>query len=319
MHKVALLAYDGFAAFEMGCATELFALARPELPGWYHAEVVSFESGPLRTVAGMQVTVATIVDLEAYNTLVVPSWPVDDAMPARELRNAVLSFYAKGGRILSFCSGAFLLAELGLLEGRMATTHWRYAETFQQRYPDVHYKEDVLYLFDGRIGCSAGSAAAIDLGMEVIRRDHGHDIANQVARRLVMYAHRAGGQSQFVEAPVSRRPDAFAETLDWAQARLGEALPVGRLAEKAHMSRRSFDRRFRKALNMSPQEWLIRQRIILARSLLECSQRSLDTIAAEVGFGSTLTMRHHFKRLLGVAPGQYRRQFSKESADSFPF
>jgi AraC family transcriptional activator FtrA len=215
---------------------------------------------------------------------------------------------------VSFCSGAFLLAELGLLDGRKATTHWRYAEFFKARFPSVHYVDDVLYVYDGKIGCSAGSAAALDLGIEIIRQDFGYKIANQVARRLVLSAHRQGGQSQFVETPVLQSPGQFAKALDWALKHLSEAIDVNNMAERANMSRRTFDRKFRSSLNQSPKEWLTTQRLNLAKELLEMETANVEKVASLCGFESAITFRHHFRKNIGVSPGQYRKQFNKIKA-----
>lgn len=314
--KVAILTYNKAAFFELGCAVELFGLSRPEYPCWYSSEVVSFEQGALELAAGLQIKVRTVKDLKAYDILVVPSWPVqfsnsDRALPDKAALSALKHFAASGKRLLSFCSGAFLLAELGLLDGRKATTHWRYAELFKARFPSVHYVDDVLYVYDGKIGCSAGSAAALDLGIEIIRRDFGYKIANQVARRLVLSAHRQGGQSQFVETPVLQSPGQFASALDWALAHLSEAIDVNSMADRANMSRRTFDRKFRSSLNLSPKEWLTVQRLNLAKELLEKDTVNIEKVASLCGFESAITFRHHFRKKLGVSPGQYRKQFNK--------
>ena len=198
---------------------------------------------------------------------------------------------------------------LGLLDNRQATTHWRYAEQFKFRFPNVEYVDDVLYVFDGNIGCSAGSAAGIDLGMEVIRQDYGYEVASMVARRLVMSAHRKGGQSQYVETPLQKNRTPFTETLDWARSNLKESININDLADKSHMSRRTFDRKFRRTFDISAKEWLINQRLDLARRLLEQNGRNIERVAADSGFDNATSMRHHFRRVLGVSPRQYRDQF----------
>ncbi|TNF24017.1 MAG: helix-turn-helix domain-containing protein, partial [Vibrionaceae bacterium] len=225
------------------------------------------------------------------------------------LANEVRAFAQAGKRLLTFCSGAFLLAELGILDGRQATTHWRYAEQFKARFAKVDYVDDVLYVWQDPIGCSAGSAAALDLGLAVIRHDFGYKVANQVARRLVMSAHRAGGQSQFVEAPMLEVPNQFAGALDWAQQNLTAPLNVDQLAARANMSRRTFERKFRASFNLSPNEWLIQQKIERAKGLLEETTLPLERLAEQSGFESVVTLRHHFRRLLGVSPKQYQQQF----------
>ncbi|MEM7360970.1 MAG: helix-turn-helix domain-containing protein [Pseudomonadota bacterium] len=310
MQKIAILSYNGSALFELGCAVELFALPRPEFEQWYECDVVSFNPGPLKTTGGLTLSARQIESLHEYDCLIVPSWPTQISQLQGLLAEQVVEFYQAGKRILTFCSGAFLLAGLGLLNGREATTHWRYAEKFQSRFPAINYVPDVLYLYDGQIGCSAGSASAIDLGLEVIRQDFGRQIANQVARRMVISAHRKGGQSQYVETPVLPNPGRFAEALDWAIANIDRSYSIDMLADKANMSRRTFDRRFRSAFNMAPNQWLINQRLRVARQLLETEQSTVEQIATYAGFDNASSMRHHFRKSMGISPRQYRDQFA---------
>lgn len=306
--KVAVLSYSDVALFELASAVELFGLARPEFDHWYQCDVVTFEKQPLPTTAGLQLVAKPVEGLERYQMLVVPSWPTQNHAPAH-LAAEVQRFAAQGKRIISFCSGAFLLAELGLLGGREATTHWRYADTFKARFPDVTYRDNVLYIYDGHIGCSAGSAAGIDLGLEIIRQDHGYEVANQVARRLVVSPHRQGGQAQFVQTPVLAVPNQFAEAVDWALSHLNEPIDIDVLATRARMSRRTFDRKFRSSFDMSPKHWLVQQRLEKAKRLLEEGQQNVERIAAQSGFDNATTLRHHFRKLLGISPRQYRQQF----------
>ncbi|MCL6415027.1 helix-turn-helix domain-containing protein [Aestuariirhabdus sp. Z084] len=309
MHRVAILSYNHCALFELGCAVELFGLPRPEFDHWYDTEVVTFDAGLLEATGGIQLGARQITTLNEFDSLVVPSWPTETPSVSDSLATELLDFYRAGKRILSFCSGAFLLAELGILSAGKATTHWRYAERFKQRYPHIDYVEDVLYLYDGRVGCSAGSAAGIDLGIEVIRGDHGYQIANQVARRLVMSAHRSGGQSQFVETPMLEVPNQFAGALDWAIEHLSQPFSIDKLASIANMSRRTFDRKFRNSFNLSANDWLINQRIDKVKAQLENQQGSIEQASERAGFESSVTMRHHFRKRVGVTPLQYRQQF----------
>jgi AraC family transcriptional activator FtrA len=219
-------------------------------------------------------------------------------------------FFQSGGTIISFCSGAFVLGAVGLLDGRRGVTHWRYADEFKKRFLSTEYVEDVLYLYEGKIGCSAGSSAAIDLGIEVIRTQYGYKIANQIARRLVLAAHRNGGQSQFVEAPVPKKASHFSETLDWAIQHIEQSIEVNQLADKANMTRRTFDRHFRKTINMSPKEWQIYQRLERTKTLLESTEQNIEVIAQHSGFETAMAMRHNFRKYLGVSPSIYRKQFS---------
>lgn len=310
MKKVAILTYDGAALFELGCAVELFALPRPELDAWYDTDVVSFENATLRSTAGVGIRAKSIDSLSIYDMLVIPSWPTTRKNISGLLAENIKQFQKDKKRIISFCSGAFLLADLGILADKPATTHWRYSEKFKQRYPSVNYVDNVLYIYDGIIGCSAGSAAALDLGIEVIRQDYGQLIAAQVARRLVVSAHRKGGQAQFVETPRAMAVDQFGHALQWALENLGHSFGIDLLATKANMSRRSFDRKFRLVYKETPKTWLTRQRIDLAKQLLESHKGNIDQIADLAGFDNATTLRHHFRKNLGVSPRQYRDQFA---------
>ena len=310
MH-VAILIQQPIALFELGYAVELFALPKNRYSNWYETEVVTFANGSQTGIGGVSLQVKQINDLDNYQMLIVPGWPFQQASISEALAKAINKLLHRGGRILTFCTGAFLLAELGLLDGKKATTHWAYAKDFQQRYPNATYVDNVLYVFDGQIGCSAGSAAGIDLSMEVIRSDYGYQIANQVARRLVMAPHRSGGQSQFVEKPLFKSPNRFSIALDWALNNLHQKFSVEQFADQALMSRRSFDRKFRAAFNLSPQQWLIQQRLEKAKALLEETDLSIENIAVLVGFDSAMVMRHHFKKVLTLSPRHYREQFGR--------
>lgn len=309
MHKVAILLGPAVATFELGCASELFALSRPEYPDWYQTDIISFHTSPLMATGGLQLLVPQVQDLTPYTTILIPNWSVSQPEPPALLRQQLLAAYQRGVRLISFCSGAFLLAELGLVNGKAATTHWRYADEFQRRYPDTRYQQNVLYCFDGQIGCSAGSAAALDLGLAVIRRDFGFDIANQVAKRAVISAHREGGQAQFVTQPVQKKPNLLSTTMDWAVLNLNQPLSVEQLADKAGMSRRSFDRHFKASTGLSPLQWLLQQRLQLVQHYLEQGQHSIEQISDLTGFGSALNLRQQFQKQLGLSPRQYQRQF----------
>ncbi len=309
MHRVAVLANEQVALFELACAVELFGLPRPDFDSWYQCDVVTFSQGPVQATANVQLEVKSVSRLNSYATLIVPNWPTNAGEVPQSVAKEILRFYKSGKRILSFCSGAFLLAELGLLTNRKATTHWRYADIFQQRFPDVSYVDDVLYAYDGQIGCSAGSASGIDLGLEIIREDFGYKAANQVARRLVLSAQRSGGQSQFVDSTAPQQSSQFAKSLDWAVKNLSKPIDIDSLARNANMTRRTFDRKFKSAIKLSPKIWLTQQRVNKAKELLEDQQLSVEKIAELSGFETATTMRHHFKRTVGISPTQYRSQF----------
>jgi AraC family transcriptional activator FtrA len=313
---VAALVYDGLCGFEFACAAEVFGLPRPELqPDWYRFETCAAERGPLHGQYGMRVVADAGLDrLAEAGTIIIPGWKgIDAPVPARVL-DALREAHERGARLLSICSGAFVLAATGLLDGKRATTHWRYAEALQRKYPRIAVDPAVLYVDEGRLLTSAGSAAGLDLCLHLVRRDHGPDIANQVARRLVIPPHRDGGQAQFVERPVPRRETStLSKVIDAMHRRLASHQPIAELAALAAMSERSFMRHFKQATGMSPADWLISARVDRARELLESSALSIDAIADECGFGSAITLRHHFRRKLGISPGAYRARFARPS------
>lgn len=317
--KVAILTYDNLSTFEFGCAVEIFATERPEFSNWYETDVVCIDKERVHARGNIEILVKQVANLSGYDTLIIPGWCIADVTEAAcrrslpiGLTEIVENFYEGGGRILSFCTGAFLLAEAGLLDGRNATTHWRYAEPFKRFYPQVTFKDNVLYVYDGRIGCSAGSAAALDFGLEVVRQDFGHEKASILARRLVIPPHRSGGQAQFVETPILAHQNHFSSTLDWAVQRLDTPMDVNDLADRANMSRRTFDRHFRASLGMSPKDWITRKRLDLAQKLLTTNNESMEAIAQRSGFESAMNMRHHFRKIFGITPSQYQSQFANQ-------
>lgn len=309
---VAALAYDGLCTFEFGVAVEVFGLPRPELPEWYRFTVCAAEPGPLRAIGGVQVTAgAGLEGLDQAGTIVVPGWRDIREAPPEPLLAALQRAHGRGARLVSICSGVFVLAAAGVLAGRRATTHWRYAEALAARYPDIRVVPDVLYVDEGQVLTSAGSAAGLDLCLHIVRRDWGARVANQVARRLVVPPHREGGQAQFVDRPVGAedRPR-LAALFDWARQHLAEDLPLDRLADRAGMSLRTFLRRFRDATGTTPAEWLVGERLRLAREMLETTAWPVERIATECGFGSADTLRHHFRRRLATSPARYRASFN---------
>jgi len=309
MLRIAILTYDQGAFFELGCALELFALPRPEFKSWYQCEVVSFEDAQLSYLGGVSMSVKHIDSLDNYQMLVIPSWPITKSSIHPVLSQQIRQFNEKNKRIISFCSGAFLLGHLGLLDNRDATTHWRFSEQFKQTFPKSNYIEDVLYIYDKNIGCSAGSSAAIDLGIEIIRQDFGYKIANSVARRLVLSAHRKGGQSQFADTPISKPNSQFSQAIDWSLKNIHLPIDIDQIANKANMSRRTFDRKFKSNFNISANEWIIFQRLHLAKEILENSMYDMERIAQLSGFGNATTMRHHFRKTFQISPSQHRERF----------
>lgn len=314
---VAALVYDQLCSFEFGCAVEIFGLPRPEFgENWYRFMTCAAEPGPLRAVGG--ITVQTDAALEALpnaGTIVIPGWKAADVAPSDELVQVLIHAHGAGARLLTICSGVFVLAASGLLDGKRVTTHWRYAEKLQRLYPRLNVDPNVLYVDEGQILTSAGSAAGLDLCLHLVRRDFGAAIANQVARRLVLAPHRNGGQAQFIERPILReRHDRLADVIASIIARLHEPMSIDSMAELAAMSPRTFMRRFQETTGKTPADWLIDARVERARELLEHSELSIEQIAAQSGFGTAATLRHHFRRKLQVSPIGYRERFSRDSA-----
>lgn len=318
-HLVAVLAHDGIASFELGVAVEVFALPRPELrtPWWYAFALCAERPGRLHAVGGFGLDVEHGLDtLASADTIVLPGTPDPHADPAPEVVDALRSAHARGARIMSICSGAFVLAASGLLDGRDATTHWMYAGLLAERYPAVRVDPRVLYVDGGDVLTSAGTAAGIDLCLHVVRRDHGAEIANRVARRMVVSPHRTGDQAQFVEAPLPARPhdDPISAVMAWALERLDERLEVADLAAAAHLSPRTLTRRFAEATGTSPARWLLAQRIAASVELLERTATPVEDVGALVGIPSPAAFRRHFARVMGVPPSVYRRTFRTPAA-----
>src|SRR5581483_5815293 len=309
-HRVAVLAYDRLCTFEFGIAVEVFGLPRPEIPGWYRFKVCAIEPGPLAATGGFRILAeGGLGDLRRADTIIVPGWRGIRAPVPEPLVEALRGAHARGARLLSFCSGVFVLAATGLLDGRRATTHWRYAEPLRQAYPAIRIEPDVLYVDEGRLLTSAGSAAALDLSLHLVRRDYGAGVANQVARRLVIPPHRDGGQAQFIDRPVQEEGAALAPLLDWMRRNLQRELPLRLLAAKAKLSEPTLLRRFPEATGTTPKAWLTGERLRRARELLEGSAMAVERVAAECGFGSADTLRHHFRTRLQLSPRRYRDRF----------
>ncbi|MEV0350176.1 transcriptional regulator FtrA [Nonomuraea sp. NPDC050680] len=312
---VSVLAFDGMSPFELGCVVEVFGLARPELDvPWYDLVVCAEHDGPLRAVGGFTIQATYGLDVFAEARMViVPGVPDVRAEVSPALIGAVRRAHERGARIVSICSGVFVLAAAGLLDGRSATTHWRYAELLQERFPQVSVDPGVLYVDNGDVLTSAGSAAGIDLLIHLIRRDHGPGVANTVARRLVVPPHREGGQAQFIEAAVTpvEDDDAVARTMEWALANLSRPITVATLARVAGMSQRSFVRHFNRRTGTSPLRWVIAQRIAASLPLLESATAPVEEVGAAVGFESPVTFRHHFSRSMHTSPSAYRKAFGR--------
>lgn len=318
---VVTLVYDGLCTFEFGIAHEVFGLARPEMgEGWYRFSVAGVEPGPLRAAGGLTVSVdAGLEALAEADLIIVPGWRgIGEPVPGL-LIEALQTAHRRGARVMSLCSGVAVLAAAGLLNGRRATTHWRYVEAIAAAYPDAAFDADVLYMDEGNTLTAAGSAAGIDLCLHVVRGDFGVEAANSVARRLVVPPHREGGQAQFIASPVPQEREGLrlGPLIEWMRERLFEELPIRMLAERAGMSTRTFQRRFEAATGDSVGEWLVKERVRLARELLEKQiSSSLDDIAIACGFGTQATLRHHFRKRLGTSPAAYRKTFAGRLTDA---
>ncbi len=311
---VCALAYDGLCTFEFGIAVEIFGLPRPEFDKWYRFAVVAAEPGRLRATGGVTVEAKHELSLLAEaDLIVVPGWKGASVPVPGPLCEALRRAYDRGTRVMSICSGVFVLAAAGLLAGRRATTHWRYAETLAAAYPDVTVDPDVLFVEDGQVLTSAGSAAGLDLGLHVIRQDHGARAASAVARRLVLPAQRDGGQRQFVPHPEPHRRTGacLANLQDRVRAALDEAWSVDRMARLAAVSPRTLARRFADEAGTTPLAWLTATRVSRAAELLEDGMLPLPDVAAACGFGSVETFRREFRRAMGVPPVRYRERFGR--------
>ena len=308
--EVAVLAYSGLGTFELGIVVEIFGLTRPEFSEWYRFKVCGLESGPLHATGGLKILPKEGIEgLATAGTIIIPGWRTDEQPPPRLLKTLTRA-HARGARLVSICSAVFVLAATGLLDGRRATTHWLYAAKLAQKYPQIRVEPDVLYVDESDILTSAGSAAGIDLCLHIVRRDFGSRVANRVARRLVVYPHREGGQTQFIERAVDNEDTPwFSKLLEWIQRHIEEELPVERLAAQAGMSERTLARRFTEATGTSPADWIIGLRVSRAKELLETTSRTIEEIATDCGFGSAPTLRHHFRQRLKTNPLAYRSHF----------
>ncbi|MFB6638130.1 helix-turn-helix domain-containing protein [Streptomyces chartreusis] len=317
-NSIALAVTEGMLHFELSLAYEVFGSAPDgvDVP-WYDVEVCG--AGAVR-VGRFRLEADQGLDrLRHADTVIVPGWVDVDVDPPADLVDAVRAAHEAGARVASLCTGAFVLAAAGLLDGRRATTHWAHTDVLAERFPRVAVDPDVLYVDNGSVLTSAGKAAAMDLCLHLVRLDHGSSVANAVARRLVVPPHRAGGQAQFVAAPVPSRDDhPLAALLPWAIERLDRPLTVEDLARRAGMSSRHLGRHFRAVTGTTPLQWLLTQRIRRAQELLENTDDGVDAVATATGMGTATTLRRHFNRTVGVPPDAYRRTFRSRSRAAEP-
>ena len=311
IHEVAVVAYDQISAFHLSVPCVVFDDRHPGLPQ-FAVKVCAAERGPLQTTAGFSVNVNHGLEvLGTAQTIVVPSWRDPAERPDEALLAALVAAQARGAQVVGLCLGAYVLAEAGLLEGRRATTHWLYANDFATRYPKVTVDADVLYVGDGNVLTSAGTAAGIDCCLHLLRVHYGAEAANHVARRLVVPPHRQGGQSQYVEQPLpaTARDSRLGDLLDWVRAHLHQPHSLDTLAEKALMSRRTFTRHFRQLTGTTVSAWLNDERLALCQRLLETTDHPVEHIATLAGFGSPESLRLHFRRAFKVSPTAWRHTF----------
>jgi len=311
LSNVAVIVYDETAPFELGVLCEAWSLDRRDdgIPQFDFA-VCAPEPGEVATTAGFSLQVRHGLDRVRQADLVaVPAMPRDRPVPGSVL-DALRDAHERGARVLSVCTGAFVLGQAGLLDGRRCTTHWLYAADLAARFPRAEVDADVLYVDADPVITSAGSAAGLDACLHLIRKEFGAQVASTVARRMVVPPHRDGGQAQFVRTPMPTvSADTLAPLLDWLSENLDEPLTVPALAARVHMSPRTFARRFRDETGTTPHQWLTHRRLLLAERLLEETGLPVDTVARRTGFGNAATLRHHFSRARSTTPQSYRQSF----------
>ncbi|GGW33131.1 AraC family transcriptional regulator [Streptomyces lucensis JCM 4490] len=313
LKNVAAVLLDGVHPFELGVVCEVFGIDRSDegLPV-YDFAVVSAEGPELGTHCGF--TVSTPYGLERLEDADLIAVPAGETYAVREYPEELLAALRRavdrGARVLSVCSGVFVLAAAGLLDGRRCAVHWHHAEQLGRRYPRLRVEPDVLYVDEDPVITSAGTAAGIDACLHLVRKEQGPEVANKIARRMVVPPHRDGGQAQYIERPLPKTScDTVGEVLAWMEAHLDEELTVEQLAARAHMAPRTFARRFQQETGTTPYRWILRQRVLLAQELLEGTDETMDAIAWRTGFGTAAALRHQFVRALGTTPNAYRRAF----------
>lgn len=314
-HRVVAIVSDGSNPFEVSVATEFFGIARPEFEAWYDYAICA-PGGRARMREGL-FDIAGIADVDAVetaDTVIVPNRPDAEHPPHPAVLEAIRRADARGARLVSFCTGAFVLAAAGVLDGRDACTHWMWADAFRSAFPAVRLHPDVLFVDDGRIFTAAGSAAAVDLCLHLVGLDHGREVANHVSRRLVYAGNRDGGQQQYINRPLPRhRDESLTPVLEWAQGQLEAELNLPMLAAKAAVSIPTLHRRFRAELGCTPLQWITAQRMDLARRLIESTALSMDTVAQRSGLGTAANLRAQMRRHVGVTPTAYRQRFGPAS------
>ncbi|RRH87777.1 helix-turn-helix domain-containing protein [Mesorhizobium tamadayense] len=314
---IAVVAFDGISPFHLSVPCLVFGADRTKLGlPRFDFRVCAAEQGPIHTDAGLSISVPhDLSALDEADIVIIPSWKDLEAPLAAPLNDALQRAHERGALIVGLCLGTFAIAAAGLLAGRKATTHWAYTDQLQALHPDIVLDPDVLYVDDGDIVTSAGVAAGLDCCLHIVRARHGAEAALRLARHVVLSPHRQGGQAQFIERPLAPTPaaDRFTQALDKVRATLGEPHSLDSVAEAAGLTRRTFTRRFQKSTGTSFGDWLADQRVALAQRLLEQTDKSMDMVAFEAGFGSATSLRQHFAARLKTSPMQYRREFSRRA------
>jgi AraC family transcriptional activator FtrA len=313
LHQVAALVSAPQSPFEFGCAAEVFGTVQSGVPTRYSFRICAERPGPVQTTVGFAMLVdAGLEALREADTVVVPGWQPHGAPVPTGVAEALREAHRRGARIVGICTGAFVLAEAGLLAGRRATTHWRHTDRLAAEFPEVEVDPGVLFVDHGDVATSAGTGAGIDLCLHLVRSDHGAAYAAQIARNMVLPPHREGNQLQYAAQPAPvRASESLAPLLEWAASRLDTRLTLDRLAEHAGLSGRTLARRFTEQLGTSPGQWLLGQRLDAARVLLEQTDLPVEAIATRVGLASAVNLRRRFKAHLGTTPGAYRRTFGE--------
>jgi transcriptional regulator GlxA family with amidase domain len=311
--SIAVVVFDRISPFHLSVPSIMFGEDR--MGGCkvkFDLKVCSVESGPLRTAAGFTMEAKFgLKELARADIVIVPTWRDTEEIPPEKLLAALRRAHARGALVVGLCLGSYVLAAAGLLDGLEATTHWHWAADLAAKYPGIRVNPEVLYVDQGNIITSAGTASAIDCCLHIIRREFGADVANYVARRMVVSPHRQGGQAQFIRQPVRDvvNVDHFAEVLEWSRKHLHQSLTLDLLAERALMTRRTFTRRFKQVMGATVGEWLLNQRLALAQQLLETTEDSIEAIAESAGFGTSVSLRQHFHQEFKTTPSNYRREF----------
>lgn len=309
--RVVVLAFDRISPFHLAVPCVVFGDQHPGVPQFSFA-VAAAEKGAVHTTAGFSInTKSGLAALRSADIIIVPSWRDPSALAPAALLRALQVAHARGATIVGLCLGAFVLGQAGLLDGRRATTHWAYADLFAKAFTTTQLDRDVLYVDEGTILTSAGTAAGIDCCLHLLRREYGTAVANRVARRLVVAPHREGGQAQFIEQPLpaTARGSKLSDLLEWLREHLDQPHTLDSLAARCAMSRRTFSRQFRQTTGATVVQWLVAERLAYCQRLLESTDQSVESIATLCGFGSALSLRQHFKAAFGVAPLAWRKMF----------